>query len=83
MNDELVTIAEFGTVFEAQIASDELNENDIKAMVVGDDLKMVSPMVGPSTVEVKVFEADAEKAKALLKAMQDRSDDTDDASEEL
>jgi hypothetical protein len=76
MSNELVTIAEFETVFEAQIASDELNANDIKAMVVGEDLKMVSPMVGPSTVEVKVFEADAEKAKAVLKAMQGSTDDT-------
>lgn len=56
--------------------SDELQANDIKSMVVGEDLKMVTPMVGPSTIEIKVFQADAEKAKAVLKAKQDQADDT-------
>jgi len=80
MSDELVTIAEYETVYEAQVVSDELEANSIKSMVVGEDLKMVSPLVGPSTIEVKVFQADVEKAQAVIKDMESQADDS---SEEI
>ena len=66
MSDELVTIAEFETAFEAELIKNTLEDNDIKASVVGDDLIAISPAVGKTMVEVKVFEKDAERAKAVL-----------------
>jgi hypothetical protein len=66
MSDELVTVAEFDMVFDAEMAKDYLEDNDIKASVVGDDLIAISPAVGKTMVEVKVFEKDAERAKVVL-----------------
>ena len=66
MSDEFVTIAEFETAYQAEFAKDCLEQNDIKATVVGEDLvSMVTAMV-PVWFEVKVFEKDAERAKAVL-----------------
>ena len=70
MSDELVTVAEFNMVFDAEMAKDCLEDNDIKASVVGDDLIAISPAVGKTMVEVKVFEKDAERAKAVLEVHQ-------------
>ena len=83
MSDELITIAEVETAFEAELLKDELQENDIKAMVVGQNLDMIPMSRALMMVEVKVLEHDAEKAKTVLKAMQDSTDDTDDSGEEL
>ncbi len=67
MSDELVTIAEFETAFEAEAVKDCLEENDIKAVVVGENLSSVLPHITTIVgVEVKVFEKDAERAKAVL-----------------
>jgi hypothetical protein len=66
MSDELVTIAEFETAFEAESAKDCLEENDIKATVVGEDLVSMMVPIPEVTVELKVFEKDAERAKAVL-----------------
>jgi hypothetical protein len=66
MSDELVTVAEFDMVFDAEMAKDYLEDNDIKASVVGDDLIAISPAVGKTMVEVKVFEKDIERAKAAI-----------------
>lgn len=66
MSDELVTIAEYEMVFDAEMAKDCLLDNGIKATVVGDDLIAISPAVGKTMVEVKVFAKDAEQAKTIL-----------------
>jgi hypothetical protein len=66
MSDELVTVAEFNMVFDAEMAKDYLEDNDIKASVVGDDLIAISPAVGKTMVEVKVFAKDVERAKGIL-----------------
>ena len=66
MSDELVTIAEFATAFEAETAKDCLEDNDIKAVVVGGDLVTMMVPMPEVTVELKVLEDDAEKAKAVL-----------------
>ena len=70
MSDELVTIAEFNTAFDAEAAKDCLEENDIKAAVVGEDLVSLMIPIPEVTVELKVFEVDAERAKAVLEIHQ-------------
>ncbi len=92
MSDELVTIAEFNTAFEAEAAKDYLEEKDIKAAVVGDDLVSMMVPMPEVTVELQVFAADAEQAKVVLeehkKQCQDAVDteaesaDSDDAGED-
>jgi hypothetical protein len=74
MSDELVTIAEFETAFEAQIAKNTLEDNNINATVVGNDLMAISPSVGQTWVEVKVFTKDAEQAKNILETHKSQSE---------
>ena len=67
MSDKLVTIAQFETAIEGELAKGCLEENDIKATVVGENLvaNMVPiPMIAP--IELKVFVKDAERAKGVL-----------------
>ncbi len=66
MSDELVTIAEFETAYEAEAAKDCLEGNDIKAAVVGENLVSMMVPIPEVTVELKVFEKDAERARAVL-----------------
>lgn len=78
MSDELVTIAEFVTAFEAEMAKDYLEDNDIKAAVVGDDLIAISPAVGKTWVELKVLAKDQQQAKAILEARKAQCKDVQD-----
>ena len=79
MSDELVTIAEFNMVFDAELAKDCLGDNGIKASVVGDDLIAISPAVGKTMVEVEVFAKDAERAKAILETHKAKCQEAADA----
>ncbi len=82
MSDELVTIAEFETAFEAETAKDCLEENDIKAAVVGDDLVTMMVPMPEVTVELKVFEKDAERAKAVLEIHQTQCENASNIDDE-
>jgi len=82
MSDELVTVAEFDMVFDAEMAKDYLEDNDIKASIVGDDLIAISPAVGKTMVEVKVFEKDAERAKGVLEVHKKQCKEAADAEAE-
>lgn len=73
MNDELVTVAEFYTAFEAEIAKLELDNNGINSVVVGGDAATMLPHIESIKVEIKVMESDAEKAKAILDSVGDDS----------
>ena len=79
MSDELVTIAEFNTAFEAEAAKDYLEENDIKAAVVGDDLVSMMVPMPEVTVELQVFAKDAEQAKVALEDHKKQCQDAVDA----
>ena len=74
MSDELVTIAEFSTVFEAEIAKLELDNNEINSIVVGGDLVTMMVPLEQVKVELKVMEVDAEKAKAILDSIGEDSE---------
>lgn len=78
MSDELVTVAEFETVFEAQMAKDCLEDNDIKATVVGENLVSLMVPVPLIAVEVKVLAENAERAKAVLESHQTECKNIDD-----
>ena len=66
MEDELITIDTFETAFEANIAKNILQDNDIEAVVVGEDLVSMLPPIPTVKVELKVFTVDAERAKQVL-----------------
>ena len=76
MEDKLVTLKQCDTLFEAEFAKDLLLENNIKAMVVGDQLHNVSYLSEATIVQVKVFECDLEKAKDILE--QQTADDSEE-----
>ncbi len=87
MSDELVTIAKFETAFEAEIAKNTLESNGIQTVVVGQNLTILPvPMPTIAAIEVKVFEADAGNAKAVLDAIESKNgnitDDNNDFRED-
>lgn len=82
MSEELITIAEFNTPFEAEAAKDYLEENDIKAAVVGGDLVTMMIPMPEVTVELQVFAKDAEKAKTLLEEHKKQCNDAVDTEAE-
>ena len=75
MDDKLVTLEGYEVLYEAEFTKDLMEENGIKAMVVGEMLGGAYPYTTlgakRSVVEVKVFEGDLEKAKEILAAQQD------------
>ena len=71
MDDKLVTLEKYETLYEAEFAKDVLEENGIKAMVVGDNLQVIPYIDQTVVVEVKVLTDDLDKAKDILKTQQD------------
>ena len=70
MDDKLVTIAEFQSEIEAQMAKTALGDNGIEAIIVGGAVKDLIPVDGMLNVELQVFAADTEKARAVLDSQQ-------------
>lgn len=77
MSDALVTVAEFRTEFEAELAKLELDVNEINSVVVGDKLVRMRPYADYFKVELQVMDSDVEKAKAILESQ--KSDPEGDA----
>ncbi len=69
MEDKLVTIAEYETGFEAELAKVRLEEEGIEAIVVGGDLVTNMPTIEVIRVELQVFEKDAQKAAQIIAAI--------------
>ena len=78
MSDKLVTIAKFDSAFDAELAKAVLEDNGIKAAVVGGDLVANMPTIEPIKVELEVFEDDAERAKQLLEEAANQADNEED-----
>lgn len=72
MNDRLVTIAEYQSDIEAQMAKSDLQANDIDAIIVGEPIKDLLPVDGMLYVELQVFASDVERAKAILDSQQNQ-----------
>ncbi len=72
MDDRLVTIAEYQSDIEAQMAKAALQANDIDAVIIGEPIKDLLPVDGMLYVELQVFASDVERAKAILDAQQNQ-----------
>lgn len=68
-----MTIAEYGSSFDAQMAKMTLESNGIEAFVAGENLLWISPKAGIPKVEVKVLACDVEKAKQIIDAQEQQS----------
>ncbi len=69
MEDRLVTIAEYESGFEAELAKVRLEEEGVEAIVVGGDLVANMPTIEVIKVELQVFEKDAQKAAQIIAAI--------------
>lgn len=65
-NEKLVPIAEFEGSFDAELAKLTLEKEGIESVVFGGDLVTMLPHINAIRVELRVFEADAERAKEVL-----------------
>ena len=75
MDEKLVTIAEFQSEIEAQMAKDMLQDNGIDATIIGAALNsLMLPVDGMLDVGLQVFASDAQKAKVLLDSQQNQPD---------
>lgn len=66
MGSGLVTIAEFGDSLGAEMFKVRLEQEGVKAIVVGDTLMTIMPKVGLPHVDVQVCVEDKDLAKAIL-----------------
>lgn len=73
MEDKLVTIAEYQSDLEAQLAKTTLQGNDIEAVIMGETVKHMMPFDGMLIVQLQVFQRDVERAKKLLEDQQNQS----------
>ena len=77
-DDKLVTLTEFQSDLEAQIAKSALEENGISAIIVGGNIKDLLPADGMLNVQLQVFARDAEKAGEILSSQQGQVEHQED-----
>ena len=65
-DEKLVTIAEFESGFDAELAKVTLENIGIESVVFGEDLVVNMPTIESIFIELKVFEKDADRAKEAL-----------------
>ncbi|MBN1125231.1 MAG: DUF2007 domain-containing protein [Sedimentisphaerales bacterium] len=80
--DELVTIAEFGHEFEAEMARIALENEGIEATIVGGDLVANMPTIEDIKIQLQVFEKDVERAEQVLAAQAESAESLDDSDDE-
>ena len=78
MENKLVTVGEFETGFEAELAKAQLEAEGIEAIVVGGELATNRGAVGPIAVELQVFEKDAQKAAQIIAAIEQKNKSEND-----
>ena len=72
MEDKLITIAEFQSDIEAQMAKAALQAEDIDAIIIGEPIKDLLPVDGMMNVELQVFARYAKRARAVLDSQQNQ-----------
>jgi hypothetical protein len=78
MSDKLVTIAQFPSYIEAELAKQMLSDFGIEAVVSGDNTSNVySGIPALSDVELQVLESQAQEAIEILESQQQESDEYD------
>jgi len=65
-DEKLVSIAEFESSFDAELAKLSLENEGIESVVFGEDLVTMLPHINAIKVELRVFEPDAQRAKEVL-----------------
>ena len=79
MAEKLVTIAQFPSYIEAEMAKQLLSDFGIEAVVLGDNTSNVySGIPALSDVELQVFESQAQEAQEILESQQQEPDEYDD-----
>ena len=73
MDDKIVTIDEYQSELEAQMAKATLQDSGIDAIIVGGTVKGLYPADGMLYVQLQVFAADAERARAVLDSQQNQA----------
>ncbi|MDH4201956.1 MAG: DUF2007 domain-containing protein [Phycisphaerae bacterium] len=81
-DQKLVPIAEFEGSFDAELAKLALENAGIESVVFGEDLLAVLPHINAIKVELRVFEADAERARQVLAHMEPLEDSDEDTRDE-
>ena len=81
-DQKLVPIAEFEGSFDAELAKLALENAGIESVVFGEDLLAVLPHINAIKVELRVFEADAERAQQVLAKMEPLEDSDEDTGDE-
>ena len=74
-NEKLVTIAEYESGFEAELAKVTLDNSGIESVIFGEDLVVNMPTIEPIQIELQVFEKDAERAKEILSKVEPLGED--------
>ena len=64
MADKLVTIAQFPSYIEAEMAKQLLDDSRIKSVVIGEKSGLPYPI--PSEAKLQVFESQAQQAREIL-----------------
>lgn len=65
-DEKLITIARFESSFDAELARLAMDNAGIPCHLAGGDLLTTLPYLSMVTIEMQVFESDAERAKELL-----------------
>ena len=82
MADKLVTIAQFPSYIEAEMAKQLLADFGIEALVTGDNTSNTySGLSAISDVELQVFESQAQEAQVILESQQQEPGEYDDDDE--
>ena len=81
MSDKLVTVADFTDHIAANAFKAQLEQEGIKAIVVGENIMGAYPIYGIIQIEVQVMEKDANRARALLEADDEESEQNNQESE--
>ena len=72
MDDKLVTLEKYEMLYEAEFTKDILEENGIKAMIVGETLRGdLYRFANTAFIELKIFATDVDKAKQIIISQQD------------
>ncbi|MCK4998475.1 MAG: DUF2007 domain-containing protein [Anaerohalosphaera sp.] len=74
MSGGLVTVGEFGDQLQAELFQVRLEQEGIKAVVVGASLLAEMPYAGMPHIDVQVRKEDEEKTKAILEMYLDECD---------
>ncbi len=85
MNEKLITVAQFTSYIEADLARQRLEDEGIKAVVTGENVGNVySGVPAAVDIELQTLESQAEEAREILESFepQEGQDDWDDEDDE-